>query len=411
MQIKSSREPLFHLVKRDKIPWWKAWLIRIGAILLALVACAVISELITGVKPKDLFTTILHSWFGDADYREKFSIVQNRKFWILLQETAILLCVALAVTPAFKMRFWNIGAEGQVLMGCLASAGCMLLIGDSVSPSMLLVIMFIAAVVAGAIWAIIPAIFKAQWNTNETLFTLMLNYVAMQIVAYFCIEWAPSNGSNVVGVINRDLETADGGNYGWLPNIFEGFVKDVERPRMPEYAHIILIVLVLTALMFIYLRYSKQGYEISVVGESENTARYIGINVKKVILRTMLISGAICGIAGFLLVSGIEHTIAMDTVGGRGFTAIMVSWLAKFNPFVMIVTSFLFVIMDSGASKVATDLRVNESFSEVLTALIIFFIIGCEFFINYKIVFSRRNGKKLVSASNAVTSSDNDNSK
>lgn len=388
MQINTTKkEPLFHLVKRDKIPWWKAWLIRLAAILFAVVTCAIITQLITGVKPKELFDTMLHGWIGDADYREKFSLVQNRKFWIVLQDTAILLCIALAVTPAFKMRFWNIGAEGQVLMGCLASAGCMMHIADKVSPNQLLLIMFIASVISGAIWAVIPAIFKAHWNTNETLFTLMLNYVATQIVAYFCIEWSPSNGSNVIGKINRDVKTPDGDNYGYLPNIFEGWFKDVDRPRLPEYAHVIIIVLVIAILMFIYLKFSKQGYEIAVVGESENTARYIGINVKKVVLRTMLISGAICGVAGFLLVSGIEHSIAANTAGGRGFTAIMVSWLAKFNPLVMIVTAFLFVFLDSGASKVATDLKINESFSEILTALIIFFIIGCEFFINYRIKF------------------------
>ncbi len=382
------REPLFHLVKRDKIEWWKAWLIRLGAILLALVFCAIVAYFITGVKPFDLYKTIWNSLIGDAEYREKFNMAQNRQFWVVIQETAILLCVALAVTPAFKMRFWNIGAEGQVLMGCLVSAGCMLHIGDKVSPTMLLLIMFVSSTLAGAVWALIPAIFKAQWNTNETLFTLMLNYIATQIVAYFCIEWAPSNGSNVIGVINFKLKTEDGGRYGWLPNIFEGLFDNVKNARIPDYAHVILIVLVLTIALYVYLKYSKQGYEISVVGESENTARYIGINVKKVILRTMLISGAICGLAGFLLVSGVEHTVATNTVEGRGFTAIMVSWLAKFNPLVMIVTSFLFVFMDSGASKVATDLKINESFSEILTAIIIFFIIGCEFFINYKVKFS-----------------------
>ncbi len=390
------RTPLVHLVKRDKIEWWKAWLIRLGAIGFAVVFCAMIAKLVVGVKPVDLYQTMIDSLMGNDTYQEKHTIIQNRKFWDALQETAILLCIALAVTPAFKMRFWNIGAEGQVLMGCLASAGCMLKIADSVSPNQLLLIMFFASAVAGAIWGLIPAFFKSRWNTNETLFTLMLNYVATQIVAYFCIEWAPSNGSNVIGVINRSLKTPDGERYGWLPSIFEEHFEHIEKAQVPNYAPVILTVLTVTLLMYVYLKYSKQGYELSVVGESENTARYIGINVKKVVLRTMLISGAICGIAGFLLVSGIEHTIATDTVAGRGFTAIMVSWLAKFNPIVMIATSFLFVFMDIGASKVATDLKINESFSDVLTAIIIFFIIGCEFFINYKIVFnSSKNANRI----------------
>lgn len=393
--VVSVKEPLFHLTKRDKIVWWKAWLIRLGAIILSLIFCAIIANLITGVKPKELYTTIWESFVGNAKYRERYSFAESKLIWNVFQETAILLCIALAVTPAFKMRFWNIGAEGQVLMGGVAAAGCMKHIGDSVSPAALLLIMAVAAIAAGAVWAVLPAIFKAKWNTNETLFTLMLNYVAIQIVAYFSIEWAPANGSNVIGMINQQLKTPSGGNYGWLPKIFEGFFgKHFDKPRVPEYALLILIVISITALMYVYLRYSKQGYEISVVGESENTARYIGINVKKVIIRTMTISGAICGVAGFLLVSGMEHTIAVDTAAGRGFTAIMVSWLAKFNPLVMIVTSFFFVFMDTGASKVATNLKINESFSEVLTAIIIFFIIGCEFFINYQIKFKKSSRKE-----------------
>jgi simple sugar transport system permease protein len=146
-------------------------------------------------------------------------------------------------------------------------------------------------------------------------------------------------------------------------------------------------VLALTVFMFIYLKYSKHGYELTVVGESENTARYIGINVPKVVLRTMLLSGAICGIAGMLLVSGTDHTITRNTVSGRGFTAIMVSWLAKFNPLVMILTSFLIVFLQKGASEITTKLGLNNSFSEILTGIIIFFIIGSEFFINYALKF------------------------
>ena len=139
--------------------------------------------------------------------------------------------------------------------------------------------------------------------------------------------------------------------------------------------------------MYIYLKYNKHGYEISVVGESENTAKYIGINVKKVIIRTLILSGAICGIAGLLLVNGTNHTIASNTVDGRGFTAIMVSWLAKFNPITMILTAFIIVFLEKGAGEISTMFGLNSSFSEIITGIIIFFIIGCEFFINYKLVF------------------------
>ncbi|MBQ4543695.1 MAG: ABC transporter permease, partial [Clostridia bacterium] len=194
--------------------------------------------------------------------------------------------------------------------------------------------------------------------------TLMMNYIAIQIVAYFTLEWSVPKGSGTP----RTLE------FGQLPAIFG-----------QKYLFNIILVVVITILMYVYLKYSKQGYEIAVVGESEKTAKYIGINVKKVILRTMAISGALCGIAGFLLVAGTDHSLKSDTSGGRGFTAIMVSWLAKFNPVFMVLTSLLIVFLEKGASKISEVYRLNSSFSDIITGIIIFFIIGCEFFINYRI--------------------------
>lgn len=361
---KIVREPFFHIAKRDALPWWKSWGIRAIAVLLALVVCGLVTVLLTGENPFGVYATMLEGAFGTP-----------RRIWSLFQSLAMLLCVSLAVTPAFKMRFWNIGAEGQVLIGGLATAACMILLGDKLPAPLLLLLIVVASVVAGAIWALIPAIFKAYWNTNETLFTLMMNYIAIQLVSYFTYIFSVPKGSGQIGVINRNTMA------GWLPTIGKY-----------NYLLNILIVLALTIAMYIYLKYSKHGYEIAVVGESENTARYIGINVKKVILRTMLLSGAVCGIAGLLLVAGTDHTITPETAGGRGFTAIMVSWLAKFNPLYMIFTSFLIVFLEKGAGEISTVFGLNDSFSEILTGIIIFFIIGCEFFIQYTVKF--RHAKK-----------------
>ena len=365
---KTVREPLFHISKRSEIVWWKAWLIRGAAVVLALLFCAGVSYLLTKQDPLRIYGAMFEGAFGTP-----------RRIWNLMQNVAMLLCVALAVTPAFKMRFWNIGAEGQVLIGGMATAACMLLLGDKLPQGILLPVMIVASIAAGAIWAVIPALFKAKWNTNETLFTLMMNYIAIQVVSFFSLEWSVPKGSGQIGVINSATEA------GWLPAL-----------GGQRYLLNILLVLILTVVMFVYLRYSKQGYEIAVVGESENTARYIGINVKKVIIRTMIISGAICGIAGLLLVAGTDHTITRDTAAGRGFTAIMVSWLAKFNPLYMILTSFLLVFMQKGAVQISTSCGLNDSFSEILMGIIIFFIIGCEFFIQYTIKFThnRKGGAK-----------------
>jgi simple sugar transport system permease protein len=141
--------------------------------------------------------------------------------------------------------------------------------------------------------------------------------------------------------------------------------------------------------MYIYLKLTKQGYEIAVVGESERTAWYAGINVKKVILRTMAISGGICGLTGFIIVSGSSHTISTSTAGGRGFTAIIVAWLAKFNVFAMIIVSFFLMFMEKGAIQIASKYNLNESASDVITGIILFFILGSEFFINYRLDFGR----------------------
>lgn len=362
---KEIREPLFHIVKRGEMPWYYGWAIRFGALVLALVSCGIISTLVTGENPIQIYATIIDGSFGSM-----------RKFWVLLQNTAMLLCIALALTPAFKMKFWNIGGEGQALAGALAAAACMILMKDM--PNVVVIgSMVVTSIIAGAIWGAIPAIFKAKFNTNETLFTLMMNYVAIQLVAYFSVVWENPKGSGNIGVINPNTM------IGWFPQVGSS-----------KYLLNILIVAAITIGMYIYLNYSKQGYEISVVGESERTARYVGIKVEKVIIRTMLISGAICGIAGLLLVGGTNHTLNANIVDGRGFTAVMVSWLAKFNPIWMILTSFLLVFLGRGAGEIATDFGLNQSYGDILTGIILFFIIGSEFFITYKLSFRKKSKKE-----------------
>lgn len=354
--------PLFHIVKRKDLPWWRRWIVRAIAIILALIVCGIVTMLLTGANPFDIYGAMLHGAFGTG-----------RKIWVLFQNMAILLCISLALAPAFKMRFWNLGGDGQTIIGGLAAAACMICLGDVLPNWLLIIVMIIAAIVAGAIWAVIPALCKAKWRTNETLFTLMMNYVAIQLVAFFVIIWENPKGASKIGIINQSTEA------GWLPQIGDY-----------KYLLNIIIVLILTAAMFVYMRYSKHGYEIAVVGESEPTARYIGIKVKKVIIRTMILSGAICGIAGLLIVAGTDHTLTTTIVDNRGFTGVMVCWLANFNPIVMIFTSLLLVFMSRGAAEITTLYGFNQSFGDILTGIILFFIIGCEFFIRYRLEFRRK---------------------
>lgn len=358
------REPLFHITKRAALPWWKAWIIRGAAILIAMVLCGVLTVLVTDLNPLAVYQTMFEGAFGS-----------EAKTWVTLRGIAILLCISLAVTPAFRMRFWNTGAEGQVLAGGVGCAACMIYLTKVLPNALVIPLMLLASMAMGVLWAVIPAICRAKWNTNETLFTLMMNYVAVQLIAFLMTKWESPKGSGTIGVINLMSEK------GWLPTLFGN------ESLLP-----IIVVALLTVLLYIYLQYSKHGYEISVVGESENTARYIGINVKKVIIRTMILSGALCGIAGFLLVGGVSHTVSANTAGGQGFTAIMVSWLAKFDPIAMVFTSLLIIFLQRGAGEITTAFKLNSSFSDILTGIILFFIIGCEFFINYRLNF--RSSKK-----------------
>ena len=361
-----NKEPFFHVVKRDALPWYQSIGIRIAAIVLALILCAIITTITTGINPIQVYQSIFIGAFGTT-----------RKTWITLQNVSILLLISLALTPAFKMKFWNIGGEGQVLIGGLAAAACMICLDDKLPNVLVMVCMVIASLAAGIVWALVPAFFKAKWNTNETLSTLMMNYIATQLVAFFTIVWEVPKGSGKIGIINQDS------NIGWLPQIFGS-----------KYLLSILVAVIITVFMYIYLNYSKQGYEISVVGESENTAKYVGIKVGKVIIRTMMFSGAICGLVGLLLVGSINHTVTTTIAGGQGFTAVLVSWMSKFNPLTMVLSSFLIIFMDRGASEISTTFGLNHSYSDILTGIILFFIIGCEFFISYKLQFRKKAEKE-----------------
>ena len=356
---------MIHISKRGSLSRGSTLVIRLAGLLVGVLLCVLITVVATGTAPSDLFAAVVKGSFGSA-----------RKTWVFLQNTAILLLISLAVTPAFRMRCWNLGAEGQVLAGAMATAACMILLSQKVSGTAVYFCMFFSAVAAGALWAAVPAVFKARFNTNETLFTLMMNYVAMQLVSYFCVRWENPKGSSQIGVINSSTK------FGWLPQLSNRYLLPI------------VVAVIMTVLVYIFLNYTKHGFELTVVGESERTARYVGIKVERVIVRTMLLSGAICGLTGFLLVGGINHTVSSNAAGGQGFTAVMVSWLAKFNPAVMMLFSALLIFLGAGANELATSNGLNQSFGDMLTAILIFCIIGSEFFINYKINFRHAAGKE-----------------
>ncbi len=352
------------LSKKEPLPLWKSLLIRLGAILLSLMVCALVIISVTDLNPFEVFAGIIDGALGS-----------NRRIWVTIRDTLVLLLVAVALIPAFKMRFWNIGAEGQLLMGAFASAALMIYC-EKLPNGILLPLIMLASCLAGLIWGLIPAYFKAKYNTNETLFTLMMNYIATQLISFSIVFWENPAGSNSVGIINPMS------SKGWFPMLFG-----------QRYGLNLLLVILVTVFVSFYLKYSKHGYEINVVGESWNTARYAGINVKKVIIRTMALSGAICGLAGCLVVSGASHTISTSLGEGRGFTAIIVAWMSNFNTLAMVAISLLLCTMGNGAIQIASQFGLNENVSDILTGIIIFFLIGSEFFIRYRLNF---NNEKLA---------------
>lgn len=356
---RDKKEPLVRIAKRTDISRGKAWLIRIAAVLLALASGGL------------LIMALGHNPF--AVYRDMVTgSLSTKTALIATAKIAIpLLGAALSIAPAFRMKFWNIGAEGQILAGAIAASYFALFQYQNMSRPILLFVMFLAAVAAGGIWGLIPAVFKAKWGTNETLFTLMLNYIVLNIVTFLRTgPWKSPSSSGFPKIAMFDASAR-------LPNVFGVHIGWI-------------LVLVLAVLLYIYMKHTQQGYEIAVVGESEHTARYVGMNVPKIIIRTVFISGAIAGMVGFLIVSGSSYTLTDNTAGGYGFTAITVAWLAKLNPFAMIIISIFLAVLKKGSNTIQTNFKIPASASEVLTGMILFFMLGCEFFINYRLIFRSR---------------------
>ncbi|MBQ3668255.1 MAG: ABC transporter permease [Clostridia bacterium] len=384
---KRSFLPIPHLAKREKMNIFAAMGIRVLAFVLGMLVCGIVASLLV----KD----ISFNWKSMKSFYYCFyegSFTTNRKLLAYIKDLAVLLCIGLALAPAFKMRFWNTGAEGQTLVGVLAAILVNFYLGGSGNPDIALgdlplsLIMLVAAVLAGCIWAALPALFKARFNTNETLFTLMMNYVAKYLVSFSIVRFltnANSSGSM------KSLSS------GRLPVLFTQ-MPSIDKPgttfKIPQslndYLIVGCIVLIVTVFMFVYLKYTKHGYEISVVGESTRTAKYVGISVKKVIIRTMLVSGALCGLAGWLIAQVDKSVSTESSVHGQGFTAILVAWLARFNPIFMVATAGIVVFLNKGASRIATDYSISPSLPDVFIGIVLFFIIGSEFFVNYKLKFS-----------------------
>ena len=350
----SVKEPLMRMAKRDSMSVRQAWKIRGIAFLLSLLTGALVI-LALGHNPFGVYQSmVVGAWGSPTVIRETIKIAVP------------LLITAIGISFAFKMKFWNIGAEGQIIVGAVA-AGYFGLFTAHILPKIpLVILMVIAGVVAGGLYGLLPAVCKAKWGTNETLFTLMLNYIALSFVKYLMNgPWkAPGSSFPKIAMLapGARLTKVFGVHWGWI------------------------LALILVVVSSIYLSKTKQGYEIAVVGESNNTARYAGINVSTVFKRTMFLSGALCGLVGMLQFAGADYTITEGIAGGVGFTAITVAWLAKMNPYGMLVVSVFIAMLERGANAIQTQFKIPASAADLLIGIILFFMLGCEFFISYRVI-------------------------
>lgn len=356
-----TKTPFVRLAKRTAMDPKKVWIIRVSSIIVALIL-GFIPIILTGNNPFTAYGIMISGSLSKPVY-----IKQTIKIAIPL------LGCALAIAPCFKMRFWNIGAEGQITIGAMCASYFALYWSTRIPHVPLLVIMALAGAIGGGLWAAIPAVCKAKWNTNETLFTLMMNYIAIGIVAWLQGgPWEGRKGSQIIPMFNKNARLPDvlGVHVGWI------------------------IVLVLVVFMYIYMSKTKQGYEIAVIGDSVNTARYAGMNVGRIMVRTMFLSGAICGLVGFIVVSGANRTLYKGVANGVGFTSITVAWLSQLNSFAMIAISMVLAILQKGANTLQTKLSVPASISEIITGILLFCMLSCEFFINYKLIFRKKEKKE-----------------
>lgn len=354
---------LFKLVKRGEITRKKSIEIRLISLFLALLTSGIFI-FVLNLNPLEVYLAMLKGAFGSA-YRVKETIIM----------AIPLIITSLGISIAFKMKFWNIGGEGQILMGAFAASFLALNYSDLPRP-ILLSLMMLAGMIGGGLWALIPAFFKARWETNETIITLMMNYIALKWITF--LQYGPWKDPKALG-------------FPKIPNFTENAI-------LPKFlgVHIgWLLALIMVFLIHIFMTRSKKGFEIAVLGESENTARYAGVNIKKTIMTAIFFSGALCGLTGMIQTSAVSNTLSVEVAGGVGYTAIITTWLASLSAPLILVVCILFATLLQGGSFIQTAFGMPEAAALILEAMILFFVLGSEFFVKYQIT---KNGNWLTLA-------------
>ncbi|HNX23858.1 MAG TPA: ABC transporter permease [Spirochaetota bacterium] len=337
----------------------EAILIRTSAIILALAAVAFFIMLL-GHNPFSVYISMIEGAFGSG-----YRITET------IRKAIPLIISSLGISLAFRLKFWNIGAEGQIMMGAFGATFCALNF-QSLPSYVLLPLMGLASIICGGIWGAIPAYFRAKFRTNETIFTLMMNYIALKWITY--LQYGPWKDPGALG----------------FPKI-PGFTENAVLPAFFGLHIGWIIALILVVVLHLFVNHTKRGYEINVVGESENTGRYAGMNVKFIIIYTIFLSGGLCGLAGMIEASGVNKTLSVEITRGVGYTAIITSWLSSLRAPVIAVVCILFAAMIQGGTFIQMAFQIPQSAAQILQGMILFFVLGSEFFIRYRISIIKDN--------------------
>ncbi|MGY0374510.1 ABC transporter permease [Clostridium sp. JNZ J1-5] len=345
---------MLRIVKKSEVNRRDSIIIRTIAIILALIIVGIFI-LSLGLNPLKVYTSMVEGAFG-SDIKIKKTIIK----------AIPLLITSLGISVAFKMQFWNIGGEGQILMGAFSAAFVALKFPGIPKP-VLLLLMAIAGIIGGGIWAFIPALFKSKWGTNETIVTLMMNYIALSWITYLQYDlWKDPKALGFPKIPNFSdnaiLPKVLGIHMGWI------------------------IAAILVLVIYVFMNYTKKGYEISVLGESERTAQYAGINIKNTIISAVFLSGGLCGLTGMIQASAIGNTLSVEVAGGVGYTAIIVAWLASLSAPIIMIVSVLFAGLLQGGAYIQTAFGIPDAAALVLQGTILFFVLGSEFFVKYKVL-------------------------
>lgn len=338
-----------------------AFLVPIASVVLALLAGAVLLAA-AGANPWVTYKAMAIGAFGG-----KYNISET-----MVKAIPLMLC-GLGVSVAFRMLFWNIGAEGQLAVGGIAASGVALFWADRIPAPLLLPAMVVAGFLGGALWGLIPALLKAYLHVNEIITTLMMNYIAILWVEHlFYGSWKDPHGYGFPG-------TAQFPKAGWLP-------------RLPGTRFHLGVVFAVVAALFIWmvLRRTKWGYEIRVIGENPRAANYAGINIVRNIILVMLLSGGLAGLAGMSEVAGISHRLQKGLTVGYGYTAIIVAWLGKLNPWGVLLVAILLAGLLVGGDQIQITMQLPAAVALVLQGAILFFVLGGDLFTKYRIRLERR---------------------